>query len=57
MSGVMCYAALLFGNTHVVQIQWVHQFGTYCRRQEIRSIISSMMECNINMCDVLLFCL
>ena len=38
MSEVMCFAALLFGNTRVVQIQWVHQFGTYCRRREIRSI-------------------
>ena len=38
MSEFMCYAALLFGNTHVVQIQWVHLFGTYCLRPEIRSI-------------------
>ena len=29
MSEVMCYAALLFGNTRVVQIQRIHQFGTY----------------------------
>ena len=38
MSEVVCYAALLFGNIRVVQIQCFYLVGTYCRRREIRSL-------------------